>query len=58
MRPSVLGKPKYAFQIEGAYEIGATDEEKERAYNHLVNNNAPTTPENMWAMIEFLRNNP
>jgi len=54
MMPS-LGKSKYAFEVGGANEIGASDDEKERAYNYLKANNAEPTIENMWAMIEHLR---
>ena len=54
---SALGPAKYAFQLGGAYEIGASDEEKTAAYGYLVRNGAPTTPENMWAMIEAMRGN-
>lgn len=52
---ALTGDTKHAFQFDGSYEIGATDDEKARAYQYLVRNGAQTTPANMWTMIQAMR---
>lgn len=46
---------KPLFQVESFMDLDATDAEKTRALEYLVNAEAPTTPENVWTMIQAMR---
>jgi hypothetical protein len=48
-------KDKSMFQVDSFMDLDATDAEKTKALEYLVNAEAPTTPENVWTMVQAMR---